>query len=244
MLLSTLTDVHYRKASLTKVRASMIYRYNHKYVEDSLTRCPFSKTEILRLTLRTYDLPSHGLSTRFAVSSINFLLWNRSPVPSESERLYSNLHTTIAPAIASFLKAQYCSTQGSLLGKTLDYFSPQWPTAPSGATKASPQKGKFGISSSFMSLWLWNKICRFFINEVLPSSWEIEDNINSLWVFFHGLWGLTDQWLIGSYPTPGTRFSFNNPFLLRLRIVHLCMVPVFKCLLRLFKSIEFSEMAG
>lgn len=81
------------------------------------------KTEILRLTLRTYDFPR--LSTRFAVSSINFLLLSRCPVLSESERLYTpNLHITIAPAIASFLETQYYSTQGSLPGKTFYYFSP------------------------------------------------------------------------------------------------------------------------
>lgn len=55
----------------------MIYRYKHKYLEDSLTTCLFSETtEVSLYPARAYDLLAYHLLTMFTVLGMHSLLWN------------------------------------------------------------------------------------------------------------------------------------------------------------------------
>lgn len=153
------------------------------------------KTEILRLTLRTYDFPSHGLSTRFAVSSINFL---------QSCQKVRDCTPTFIPQLHQhcfFLSDSVLQHSGFTTGQDLLLlFSPTERLL--ALQKLTRRKETLGsVPASFLSD-LWNKICCFFSNEVLPSSWEIEGDINSLCFYSQPLgshwpitnWELSHTW--------------------------------------------------
>lgn len=55
----------------------MIYRHKHKYLEDSLTTCPFNKaTEVPLYPAGAYDLLGYHLLTMFTALGMHSLLWN------------------------------------------------------------------------------------------------------------------------------------------------------------------------
>lgn len=76
-----------------------MYMEENKYVEGSLTTCPFSKNSSRFPTtvfdLLAFDLHRHVVLTRVIAPGMDSLLWSRLQVQSESSWLPQNGHATI-----------------------------------------------------------------------------------------------------------------------------------------------------
>lgn len=77
--------------------------------------CPFGKTIVIVSLLWPR---SHGLLTRFIVSGLNFLLWNRTQIRKAAGSSH-NLLATITSVGTSYLAGWQCSFQDPVLGETI-----------------------------------------------------------------------------------------------------------------------------
>lgn len=89
-------------------------------------------------------------------------LWSRPQIQSESDwvLLHQSInHVAIAPVGILELTSRSCSMQDSLLGKTIDDFSPLVTcVAPSSTINANQKEGSFQFTSSLISLCSATKI--------------------------------------------------------------------------------------
>lgn len=119
---------------------------------------------------RVYECLSHGLLIKLTASGINFLLWDRLQIQSETAGNSHKGHATIALVDIPCLAGRYCSMQGWLQRKTISVSSPPAACAvPCSILKASQQGGSFlFVSSRLMFLYPARKVCGVSSNGVLP----------------------------------------------------------------------------
>lgn len=115
--------------------------------------------------LRTYDLCSHGLSTRFTVSDMDSILWRRPYIQLECGWLPYNSCDTIAPMGTSCLEGQYRSIQSP----TLLYNSIQ--DTFSCPVKAHQQGQSFLVCVRLIFLHLASKVFAVFSSPVCSYGW-------------------------------------------------------------------------
>lgn len=118
------------------------------YSQASLLTWPFTEEP------KVYEFPSNALLTRFTVPGMDFLLWSRLQIQSESIWFPYDRHATIATVGTLCLEAWRCGMQHPLLTKTTDRFSsPVVYTASSGTMKTRRQGSHFQVNSISISMY-------------------------------------------------------------------------------------------